>query len=64
MSEMAHASGQPNLGPSVSLTTPPSGMYSNSGQPIIVVQPPAQQIYFGNGPYDSLNRPVRSPTPG
>lgn len=65
MSEMAQANGQPTLGPSVSWTTPPSS-YSPSGQqPIIVVQPPAQQIYFGNGPYDgTLNRPVRSPNPG
>lgn len=76
MSEMAQANanvngagGIPAYGPSVSITTPPNSYYpgsvSGSGQPIIVVQPPAQQIYFGNGPYDgNLNRPVRSPNPG
>lgn len=64
MSEMATSGGGPSIGPSVSFTTPPSPYYSQqSQQPIIVVQPPAQQIYF-NGPYGSgLSRPIRSPDP-
>lgn len=65
MSEMANANGRPVMGPSVSLTTPPTSYYPQQPQqPIIVVQPPAQQIYF-NGPYDgTLSRPIRSPNPG
>lgn len=69
MSEMAQANGNPAngipaYGPSVSYTTPPTPY--GQGGPVIVVQPPAQQIYFGNGPFDGtlLNRPPRSPNAG
>lgn len=65
MSEMANANVRPSFGPSVSLTTPPSSYFpgQQSQQPIIVVQPPAQQIYF-NGMDGTLSRPIRSPNPG
>lgn len=77
LSEMANAAGKPLPGtpsagtpsagaPSViSYPTPPTSLYpqlQSQQPPIIVVQPPAQQIFFGKVPYaDGLSRPVRSP---
>lgn len=67
MSEIAAANAQsPNNNPSAPFTTPPT-WYGNaynpqqaSQQPIIVVQPPAQQIYFGSEYTGGSNRPIRS----
>lgn len=75
MSELAHSNGEPippNGSPNGSPIpflpfSPSSNSYypqQQSGQPVIVVQPPAQQIYF-NGPYGSgSSRSIRSSNQG